>query len=64
MSIFNSQLVVGDYESQLEAALIQSKLEFEKELVLRGQNQGKSKSKKKPVTVSLTEFNAQLAVQV
>jgi hypothetical protein len=54
-------LVVGDYESQLEAALIQSKLDFEKEQVLRSQNQIKSKSKKKPVPVSLSEFNAKLA---
>ena len=55
------QYVSGTFESDMEAALMQSKLDYQKEQArLQHESQSKAKPKKKPVAVPLGEFHAML----
>ncbi|CAG7827390.1 unnamed protein product [Allacma fusca] len=56
------EYVSGTFESDMEAALLQSKLDYQKERArVEQESQSKVKAKKKPVTVTLGEFNAKLS---
>ena len=55
------QYVSGTFESDLEAALMQSKLDYQQQQTrLQQESQPKTKAKKKPVAVPLGEFHAML----